>query len=73
MSETVETDPAELPLDATSSAAACGSVRKLQTPAFIKLNLHERISAIVKKSEFTDVELKNVSSADYIEYDAFIA
>lgn len=66
----VEAAPAEPPLDAISSAKACGTVLKLQTPAFTKLNLHERMTALVRESNFTEQE-KTISSADDLENDAF--
>lgn len=43
---------------------------KLQATAFAKLNLHERISELVKETNFTAQE-RTISSANDLENDAF--
>jgi hypothetical protein len=67
----IQSAPPEAPLDAASSAAACGSVLKLEEPAFTKFNLLDRISEVVKKSNFTADELKNITSQKDLEETAF--
>jgi hypothetical protein len=40
---------------------------KLEAPAFTKFNLLDRISEVVKKSDFTAEELKNITSQKDLE------
>jgi hypothetical protein len=67
----VQAAPPEAPLDAASSALACGNVLKLEAPAYTKFNILERITEVVKKSDFTAAELKDVTSEKDLEENAF--
>jgi hypothetical protein len=67
-----EPSPVEPPLTASQAATACGRVLKLETPAFEKLKLLDRLSAVVANGAFTDEELKAMPSKD-IEEEAFSA
>jgi hypothetical protein len=69
----VQAAPPETPLDAASSAAACGNVLKLEADAFTKFNILDRIPEVVKRSNFTVEELKNITSQKDLEDDAFSA
>src|SRR5271165_1543903 len=69
----IQAAPRELPLDAASSALACGNVMKLEGPAFAKFNIPNRISDAVSKSNYTAEEFKDVSSEKDLEEDAFSA
>jgi hypothetical protein len=67
----VEAAPVEQPLDNASSAKACGNVLKLEAQNLTKLNIHERMSNLVKASNFTDEEFKNISKPEDVEETAF--
>lgn len=69
----IKAAPSELPLDAASSALACGNVMKLEAPAFAKFYIGTRMSELVSKSSFTAEEFKDVSSEKDVEEDAFAA
>jgi hypothetical protein len=63
----------EAPLTRKESNEACGAVLKLETSTFAKLDLHTRLSGIVKESAFTQEELEEGGSAGQLEQDAFNA
>jgi hypothetical protein len=67
----VEAAPIELPMDDAQSAKACGATMKLETEAFVKLNVHKRMNDLVDASNFTNEDFTNVSKRDDIEGDAF--
>ena len=67
----VEAAPIELPMDDAQSAKACGNVLKLQADNFKRLNLHQRMVDLVKASDFTDEEMKDISQPVDLEQDAF--
>jgi hypothetical protein len=61
--------PPDAPVYVTS--LACGSTLKLEGPAFERFHILERIPEVVKQSNFTAEELKDVSSEKELEEDAF--
>jgi hypothetical protein len=61
--------PPDAPVNVSS--LACGSSLKLEGPAFERFHILERIPEVVKQSEFTPEELKDVSSEKELEDDAF--
>lgn len=67
----VQAAPHESPLDAANSVVACGSVMKLEAPAYIKFNIPDRITQAVKEGNFTDAELKGITSEKDLEDEAF--
>src|SRR5215469_11759332 len=66
--------PAEQPLTNEEAAVACGKVLKLDTPAFSKLNIMNRISNVVSTAGFTEREIKTMGdSTENLEKQAFKA
>ncbi len=59
-----EPSPVESPLTTSQAAVACGRVLKLETPAFEKLKLLDRLSMVVTNAGFSDEELKAMPSKD---------
>ena len=60
----------DVPLSSKDAAVACGKVLKLDTTAFQKLHLIERLSGVVNTSGFTEEEFK-VLSAEELRDEAF--
>jgi hypothetical protein len=64
---------ADLPLSAKDAEIACGKVLKLNKAAFERLNLVDRLAAVVANSGFTEKELKELGPDDDLNKESFSA
>jgi hypothetical protein len=62
---------ADLPLSSKEAAVACGKVLKLDAAAFEKLDLVKRLDSIVENGGLTEVELKEIFSAEELNEQLF--
>lgn len=65
--------PAEQPLSDKDAALACGKTLKLDAESFFKLEVVKKMTAVVDDAGFTEEELKQMSSHEDLEKDAYTA